>query len=113
MAANASDDERPSDSTERSRTERDSDTLRTLATWGTFRGVTNEDDVPDSGADALRRADSGDLVTGEVATEDTAVDVPGDAPSGGDAWRHVPLVMIVLLTVATLTSLQETGHGWG
>lgn len=109
MAANASDDERPSDSTERSRTERDSDTLRTLATWGTFRAVTNEDDGPDSGADALRRAESGDLTTGEVATEDTAV----DAPSGGDAWRHVPLVMIVLLTVATLTSLQETGHGWG
>lgn len=97
--------------------------------------MTNEEEWPgwlDAEADALRRAsDATDGATtppavsaatdpAEPAPADRHDDADGapatDTPDGADRpslWRHVPIVVIVALTVAALTALQESGHGWG
>lgn|GEM_PF-1505272 len=90
--------------------------------------MTNEEEWPgwlDAEADALRR--TGEVVGPTSAEADAAVAAPTDgAPHDDDAahatdddtnrpslWRQLPIVVIVALTVATYTALQESGHGWG
>ena len=73
--------------------------------------MTNEGDVsnePDAEVEGLPRAVPDDGPSGtEGPTDDS------DAAPEPDAWRHLPIATIVVLTAVTLVTLQETGHGWG